>query len=93
MEALYPKKEQVVHEERRQTLESYPVGTKIRIARVLDEKELLDYLVTIDVNIDETYEITAVPITAKCSLKLPFLYKRKGKDTIYVVLNLLYRQI
>ncbi len=50
----------MVHEERRQTLESYPVGSKVRIARVLDEKELLDYLVTIDLNIDEEYEIVDV---------------------------------
>ena len=57
---IIPKKEQVVHEERRQTLESYPVGSKVRIARVLDEKELLDYLVTIDLNIDEEYEIVDV---------------------------------
>lgn len=55
-----PKKEEVVHEERRQTLESYPVGTKVRIARVLDEKELLDYLVTIDLNINEEYEIVDI---------------------------------
>ena len=85
---IIPKKEQVVHEERRQTLESYPVGTKIRIARVLDEKELLDYLVTIDVNIDETYEITDVaayegPITIQNKTKkIPVSFK--AARTIFV---------
>ena len=71
---IIPQKEQVVHEARRQTLESYPVGTKVRIARVLDEKELLDYLVTIDLNIDEEYEIVDVaayegPITIQNAQK------------------------
>ena len=43
MEDRFLKKE-VVHEERRQTLESYPVGTKVRIARVLDEKRIVGLL-------------------------------------------------
>ena len=76
-----PKKEEVVHEERRQTLESYPVGTKVRIARVLDEKELLDYLVTIDLNINEEYEIVDIaayegPITIQNDRKkIPVSFK------------------
>ncbi|MGT4663760.1 metal-dependent transcriptional regulator [Enterococcus hirae] len=83
-----PKKEQVVHEERRQTLESYPVGSKVRIARVLDEKELLDYLVTIDLNIDEEYEIVDVaayegPITIQNQQKkIPVSFK--AASTIFV---------
>ena len=81
-------KEQVVHEARRQTLESYPVGTKVRIARVLDEKELLDYLVTIDLNIDEEYEIVDVaayegPITIQnAQKKIPVSFK--AASTIFV---------
>lgn len=83
-----PKKEEVVHEERRQTLESYPVGTKVRIARVLDEKELLDYLVTIDLNINEEYEIVDIaayegPITIKNDRKkIPVSFK--AASTIFV---------
>lgn len=83
-----PKKEEVVHEERRQTLESYPVGTKLRIARVLDEKELLDYLVTIDLNINEEYEIVDIaayegPITIQNDRKkIPVSFK--AASTIFV---------
>lgn len=85
---IIPKKEQAVHEERRQTLESYPVGSKVRIARVLDEKELLDYLVTIDLNIDEEYEIVDVaayegPITIQNQQKkIPVSFK--AASTIFV---------
>ncbi|EMM1217255.1 metal-dependent transcriptional regulator [Enterococcus faecium] len=83
-----PKKEEVVHEERRQTLDSYPVGTKVRIARVLDEKELLDYLVTIDLNINEEYEIVDIaayegPITIQNDKKkIPVSFK--AASTIFV---------
>lgn len=83
-----PKKEEVVHEERRQTLESYPVGTKVRIARVLDEKELLDYLITIDLNINEEYEIVDIaayegPITIQNDRKkIPVSFK--AASTIFV---------
>lgn len=83
-----PKKEEVVHEERRQTLGSYPVGTKVRIARVLDEKELLDYLVTIDLNINEEYEIVDIaayegPITIQNDKKkIPVSFK--AASTIFV---------
>ena len=83
-----PKKEEVVHEERRQTLESYPVGTKVRIARVLDEKELLDYLVTIDLNINEEYEIVDIsayegPLTIQNDRKkIPVSFK--AASTIFV---------
>ncbi|HFJ5501805.1 TPA: metal-dependent transcriptional regulator [Enterococcus faecium] len=83
-----PKKEEVVHEERRQTLESYPVGTKVRIARVLDEKELLDYLVTINLNINEEYEIVDIaayegPITIQNDRKkIPVSFK--AASTIFV---------
>ncbi|MBO0483067.1 metal-dependent transcriptional regulator [Candidatus Enterococcus courvalinii] len=85
---IIPQKEQVVHEERRQTLESYPLDTHIRIARVLDEKELLDYLVTIDLNIDEEYEIIDIaayegPITIKNETK-QISVSFKAASTIFV---------
>lgn len=83
-----PHKEEVVHEERRQTLDSYPVGSTVRIARVLDEKELLDYLVTIDLNIDEEYEIIDIaayegPITIQNSQK-KISVSFKAASTIFV---------
>lgn len=83
-----PHKDEVVHEERRQTLDSYPVGSTVRIARVLDEKELLDYLVTIDLNIDEEYEIIDVaayegPITIQNAQK-KISVSFKAASTIFV---------
>ncbi|RBR94139.1 metal-dependent transcriptional regulator [Enterococcus faecalis] len=57
---VIPEDNQPIHKEKRQTLTDYPVGTKIRIARVLDEKELLDYLVSIDLNIQEEYTIKEI---------------------------------
>ena len=57
---VIPEDNQPIHEENRLTLTDYPVGTKIRIARVLDEKELLDYLVSIDLNIQEEYTIKEI---------------------------------
>ncbi|MBO0470791.1 metal-dependent transcriptional regulator [Enterococcus sp. DIV0242_7C1] len=57
---VIPEDDQPVHEEKRQTLIDYPVGTTIRIARVLDEKDLLDYLVSIDLNIHEEYQIDEI---------------------------------
>lgn len=83
-----PHKDEVVHEERRQTLDSYPVGSTVRIARVLDEKELLDYLVTVDLNIDEEYEIIDVaayegPITIQNAQK-KISVSFKAASTIFV---------
>ncbi|MGM0156739.1 iron dependent repressor, DNA binding protein [Enterococcus sp. AZ191] len=83
-----PHKDEVVHEERRQTLDSYPVGSTVRIARVLDEKELLDYLVTIDLNIDEEYEIIDIaayegPITIQNAQK-KISVSFKAASTIFV---------
>lgn len=71
---VIPEDNQPIHEEKRQTLTDYPVGTKIRIARVLDEKELLDYLVSIDLNIQEEYTIKEIaayegPITIIMKIK------------------------
>lgn len=57
---VIPEDDQPVHEEKRQTLIDYPVGTTIRIARVLDEKELLDYLVSINLQIHEEYTINEI---------------------------------
>ena len=64
---------EVVHEERRQTLDSYPVGSTVRIARSPWRKKLLDYLCNDGPYIDEEYEIIDVaayegPITIqKCT--------------------------
>ncbi|MHC5226984.1 metal-dependent transcriptional regulator [Enterococcus sp. LJL99] len=81
---VIPDDNQPVHEQKRQTLADYPVGSKIRIARVLDEKELLDYLVSIDLNIHEEYQIDHIsayegPITIKNEQKeVAVSYKAAG---------------
>ncbi|MFV0559088.1 MAG: metal-dependent transcriptional regulator [Enterococcus sp.] len=85
---IIPKKGSLIHEEKRQTLDTYPVGTTIRIARVLDEKDLLDYLVVIDVNIDEVYTITEIapyegPVTIKSETK-EIAVSYKAASTIFV---------
>lgn len=57
---MIPIKEAFVHEEERLALTEYSVGTRIRIARVLDEKELLDYLVALDLKLGEEFEINQI---------------------------------
>lgn len=57
---MIPEENQVIHEAALEPLTTYSVGETIRIARVLDEKELLDYLVSIDLNVDDTYTITEI---------------------------------
>ncbi|KAF1303258.1 metal-dependent transcriptional regulator [Candidatus Enterococcus willemsii] len=85
---MIPSETQTIHEIKRETLSSYPVGTKIKIARVLDERELLDYLVSIDVKLHEEYEIIDVaayegPITIQNEEKtIPISYK--AASTIFV---------
>lgn len=85
---VIPEDDQPVHEEKRQTLIDYPVGTTIRIARVLDEKDLLDYLVSIDLQIHEEYTIDEIaayegPISISNSKKeLSISYK--AASTIFV---------
>ena len=54
---MIPKENQFVYEQKRELLCSYAVHSKIRIARVIDERELLDYLVMIDLHLQEEYEI------------------------------------
>ncbi|AYW51107.1 metal-dependent transcriptional regulator [Tetragenococcus halophilus] len=85
---MIPKENQLVHEKKREKLTDYPVGTKVRIARVLDEHELLDYLVDINVSINEEYTITDVaayegPITIQTQAK-SVQVSYKAASTIFV---------
>ncbi len=85
---MIPKENQLVHEKKREKLTDYPVGTKVRIARVLDERELLDYLVDINVSINEEYTITDVaayegPITIETQDK-SVQVSYKAASTIFV---------
>ncbi len=85
---MIPQETQTIHEKKRETLSSYPVGTKIRIARVLDERELLDYLVSIDLKLHEEYEIIDVasyegPVTVKNQDKT-IAVSYKAANTIFV---------
>ncbi|MDN6640141.1 MAG: metal-dependent transcriptional regulator [Tetragenococcus sp.] len=85
---MIPQLNQLVHEKKREKLSEYPVGTKVRIARVIDERELLDYLVDIDIGINEEYTITDIaayegPITLKNQDKTVQV-SYKAADTIFV---------
>lgn len=57
---MIPEEAAIIDEKERSLLTDYPVGTKINIARVLDERDLLDYLVSIRLNINEKFTITDV---------------------------------
>lgn len=85
---MIPEQGELIHEGVKNTMSSYPVGTKIRIARVLDERELLDYLVSIQLNIHEEYEIVDAaayegPITIKNDTK-EIAVSYKAASTIFV---------
>ena len=85
---MNPEQGELIHEGEKNTMSSYPVGTKIRIARVLDERELLDYLVSIKLNIHEEYEIIDAaayegPITIKNDTK-EIAVSYKAASTIFV---------
>src|SRR5699024_697537 len=85
---MIPQENQVIHEEKREKLTDYPAGTTIRIARVIDETELLDYLVSINVNINEIYTIKEIaayegPITLQ-SEKKTVQISYKAATTIFV---------
>ncbi|MBM7710581.1 metal-dependent transcriptional regulator [Enterococcus xiangfangensis] len=85
---MIPQQDQTVHEKERQTLVNYPEGTNIRIARVLDEKDLLDYLMELGIKIHEDYTITNIaayegPITLKNEQKEVSI-SYKAASTIFV---------
>lgn len=85
---MIPKETQTIHEKKRETLTAYPVGAKIKIARVLDERELLDYLVSIGLKIHEEYEIIDIaayegPVTIKNAEKT-IAVSYKAASTIFV---------
>lgn len=85
---MIPAAAAIVDEKERSTLKDYPIGTEIRIARVLDEQDLLDYLVSVDVKIDEHFKIIdkAVfegPITLENETKT-IAISFKAASTIFV---------
>ncbi|WP_313628919.1 metal-dependent transcriptional regulator [Enterococcus italicus] len=85
---VIPKENEPIQEVKRSTLTSYPIGTNIRIARVLDEKELLDYLVSLDLKIHEEYTIVEVadyegPVTIQNDTKT-LAVSYKAASTIFV---------
>lgn len=85
---VIPPEHQTIKEDQRLTMAEYPIGTKIRIARVLDEKELLDYLVSLDLRMHEEFVITNIsdyegPVTIKNDQhEIPVSYK--AASTIFV---------
>lgn len=83
-----PQFQENLHEAKRKTLIDYPVGTKIRIARMLDEKDLLDYLVSLDLKLQEEFIIVDIapyegPITLENQEK-KILLGHKAASTIFV---------
>lgn len=85
---MIPKANQIIHEKAFSPLTSYHVGDKIRIARVLDERELLDYLVSVGLNVNDIYTIEKIaayegPIDLKnASKEVQISYK--AASTIFV---------
>lgn len=85
---MIPEENHPVREKRRKTLSEYTVGQKIQIARVIDERELLDYLVSIDLNIGERFEIADIaayegPVTLTNAQK-QIAVSYKAASTIFV---------
>lgn len=77
-----------LHEVKRKTLIEYPVGTRIIIARVIDEKDLLDYLVSLDLSMQEEFTITEIapyegPVTLENQHK-KIVLGYKAASTIFV---------
>lgn len=71
---IIPAEKQAIHEQKLKTLADYPEGSTIRLTRVLDEKELLDYLVSLDLKLYEEWTITEIgayegPITLSNSVR------------------------
>lgn len=85
---MIPQEGQTVHEKSRETLVNYPEGSTIRIARVLDEKELLDYLMDLTIDIHDVYTIKEIaayegPITLQNDQKEVSI-SYKAASTIFV---------
>lgn len=85
---VIPGDNETIHEQERKTLVDYPVDTKVKIARVLDEKDLLDYLVSINLNIHEEYTIKEIaayegPVTIENDSK-KLMVSYKAASTIFV---------
>lgn len=68
---------------------SFPIGSVIKIERVLDEKELLDYLLRISLHIHDIYTIEQIdtydgPITLKTTDGALIHVSRKAASHIFV---------
>ncbi len=59
---IIPASNQPIHERSFKVLAEYSTGTRVQIKRVLDEKELLDYLASVDLTIDEIFTIKEIGI-------------------------------
>lgn len=85
---MIPESGAVVRESNRHLMHQIPVGSKIRIARVLDEKELLDYLTSLGIKLHDEIEIMDIaayegPITImNHGRQVPVSYK--AASTIFV---------
>ncbi|QIL46944.1 metal-dependent transcriptional regulator [Vagococcus coleopterorum] len=57
---IIPSKDQVIQEIKHPALSEVAAGQTVRIERVIDETELLDYLVSINLNINDVVTITEI---------------------------------
>lgn len=86
---VIPEHNQPIYERKLQTLVDFPAGTSISIERVLDEKDLLDYLVSINLNIHDTVVIKKVdayegPITLELTDQSIIHVSYKAANNIFV---------
>ncbi len=83
-----PKFNEELHEVKRKNLTEYKKDTKIRIARILDEKDLLDYLVDLNLNLhDEFYIKDVAPLEGPITLtnhEKTITIGNKAASTIFV---------
>ncbi len=86
---VIPPKDEPIFEKSNQTLADFPLHTKVCIERVLDEKELLDYLVTIQLHIHDVVTITEIgayegPISLEDQLGNTIHVSYKAAHNIFV---------
>lgn len=86
---IIPEFDKVVTEKELVTLADSKIGTKLRVERVLDDKELLDYLLHINLNIHDIYSLEEIepyegPIVLKDQKGQLIQVSQKAANNIFV---------
>ncbi|MGX7059432.1 metal-dependent transcriptional regulator [Vagococcus humatus] len=86
---IIPQHNQSISEINTQTLNDVPVGTTLKIERVLDERELLDYLASISLEINTILTLTEIgayegPITLVDQANHTYQISRKAANNIFI---------